>query len=545
MSDKKRNLRTMKDEEESDEEESKNFLQELQDLIRPRLSTEPISLTILAAHAEKRKTPRFARSTYDETTTTQLEQARQQELQLFEKYIGPHEDILAGAFRHVQNEYADYNSDDHVHSDRYNDPEITPSLGPRPDMHVWMGLFLGKEEEKRSREEYERDSEDCTGPFYSNVYAAFQKAGSGSVCKMPILEVACNILRYLADKAETTDTKHLLYFCAVYGLSHSAGYVLDGKYGAVVPSSLTIDTPLPIPQKKIFADNPCLSLHLPFVLVVAILDYHHAVRFAVESLQADIHAFPARSDLDIDGKTNVMDYRGDVGTLALYWAIQKNQPQMVKTLTTKEIGVQFRWLTNDRLKRVFNLVFHMCCDGDERGPVWLPPRKRGHNEDDYYYDRTEMRRRRAKRCYQEKHTMLLAVIEAGIPKDLFVPSNVDFEATITNANKLATSEGLEEASDEIWKQINSKFTEKEQETIALFNDACVEFNGVTERDKWLDVFEFAHQLYGWFLANDEKATSNVQKASLEEYDEFDPRWKQRVKLGTENFVHWWEEDTDC
>jgi len=126
MSDKKRNLRTMKDEEESN-----NFLQELQDLIRPRLSNEPISLTILAAHAEKKKTPRFP---YDKAP--QLEQARQQELQLFEKYIGPYEDILAGAFRHVQNEYEDYNSDDNLHSDRYNDPEITPSLGPRPDMHV-------------------------------------------------------------------------------------------------------------------------------------------------------------------------------------------------------------------------------------------------------------------------------------------------------------------------------------------------------------------------------------------------------------------------
>ena len=87
MSSKKRTLRAM--DEEDEESNNNNFLRELQDLIRPRLSDEPISLTILTAHAaerRKKKSPSsFSHYVDDNTKTQLLEQARQQELQLFEK----------------------------------------------------------------------------------------------------------------------------------------------------------------------------------------------------------------------------------------------------------------------------------------------------------------------------------------------------------------------------------------------------------------------------------------------------------------------------
>ena len=67
---------------------------------------------------------------------------------------------------------------------------------------------------------------------------------------MPILRAARNILRYLSEKSKTMKPERLLYFCAVYGLSHAARNVLNGKYGEAAGKSLTIDTPLLVPKRK-------------------------------------------------------------------------------------------------------------------------------------------------------------------------------------------------------------------------------------------------------------------------------------------------------
>ena len=70
--------------------------------------------------------------------------------------------------------------------------------------------------------------------------------------------------------------------------------------------------------------------------------------------------------------------------------------------------------------------------------------------------------------------MLAAGIEAGMPKELFVPSKIDFAAVHEKATQLAKAEGLDGPNDDVWKDMNKDTTESEQETIAMMNDACVE-----------------------------------------------------------------------
>ena len=137
---------------DSAEEDEDTVIKDLQELIH-ELSGEPLSLILLSSFAARKhsfsnteKSSYFGPSTSikgDVESTTEsdhhIEQARKEELALFERYIGPYEDVLSGVFHHVDIEYADeifFNEDFDLENDRYLDPEFVVAQGPRLDMHV-------------------------------------------------------------------------------------------------------------------------------------------------------------------------------------------------------------------------------------------------------------------------------------------------------------------------------------------------------------------------------------------------------------------------
>ena len=265
---------------------------ELQELLRP-LTNEPLSLSLMAANAvgptKKQKLVKAEKETNEDSMDEEfMKQAFQEQLNLFEMHIGPYADILEAAEEHVVLNYRDgvFYEDLSFRPEggRYAWPQRHWMQGPTPDLHVWMGLFQGREAEAEScryKEECEEKVEYC--------YGDIQKDMKTKVRNLPILELARNILRYLKEEAEkANDTVELLRFCATYGLSRAIGNVLQGKYGPV-PGDLTVNTPLVIPKRKTEPSRlfPHLSICMPVFGIGALLGYTYLTRYLVKSLGAD------------------------------------------------------------------------------------------------------------------------------------------------------------------------------------------------------------------------------------------------------------------
>jgi hypothetical protein len=591
-------------------DEEQNFqvvIQELQELIRQLNSGEPLSLTLLAAYAAQSlgtKRKHDACPTEGDQVSHSLEQTRQEELTLFEKYIGPYDDVLAGAFRHINYEYNDaFDGHNNRREGRYSDPYKVCNDGPKPNAHVWLGLFLGRDTENGSREldkQYElttssslnfHRNDDQPGPGISHIYDTFHE--NENLRKVPILVVARNILQYLRNLSRTHTPKQMLYFCAVYGLSHAAGHVLEGKYDGVVvvedndndddddeddddededdDEQLTIDTPLINPKKRkkwsvYNIRHP--APYIPFLGVSAILEYHHSVRYAIETLHANIHSELIFMHYVPHQGYQVMNLCIGVGVYALTWCISNNRPSMVQTLTN--FRVQFRWLENRNLKTIFHLLFHIDGSSDEYGPVWLPIT---FDRNDYYSMRS-LRRARAKQCYKEKFKMLRTVIDAGLPRELLIPSNVDFKTLNEKVWSEVKAKGLKKPTEKIMTKIvnEQQFNDMEKLTLRFMTMAGCEYNEIAANNgnessdededstdgggdigddandstflkKPIDIFEFAQYVSDMFTNNaDGTSQSNIQEARLDEYDKFDPRCSLLANRSI-NFSGWWYNTT--
>lgn len=264
----------------------------------------------------------------------------------------------------------------------------------------------------------------------------------------------------------------------------------------------------------------------------AVLGYRHSVLFAIEKLGSNLHTKKAYSEVGGAIKST----ETGAGAFALKWCILSKQPEMVKCLT--ENGVQFRHLSNYDLKGIFHTIFHIDCSFDERGPLWYPE----DYDDDDLDSMRDIRRYRASQCYQEKQKMLSIIIDAGIPRDLFIPSNVCFDAIKEKADKISKAKGLKEPNNQIWKQVlNADNTKDEQRCIAVMNEACMEYNAVTVREKRKSIFEFVQHVNDLFL---HESDGSMQNSSTDELEVADPRWVQRVKNGG-RVCPWWEEpDSD-
>jgi len=446
-------------------------------------------------------------------------QGCQEELDLFETHIAPYDDLLNAAAAHVETMFGDEifyckTSDDRGWG-RYHEPTRLPIEGPKPDLNVWMGLFLGTAAGKTSRARFR----------YKDIQEAFRPAGR--IRGMPIFKLARNILQYLATEANKLRNKSELFrFCATYGLSHAARNVLEGKYGPV-EKDLTINTALVIPPAKSDLNFHC-PLCLPFVGIGAVLGYSHVVRFAVQTMEADLQT-PMGMKLGSGQVKKVEDYR--VGKEALRWAIVSKQPEMVHTLV--EHGVRFRWLSNEDLEVIWKILFHIDGQGDEYGPLWQPNPLDG--------GMREMRRSRAKSCYNEKQKVLSAVIAAGLPRDLFVPPIDD--SIERNAMEEAKAKGLKEPSPEMWMKIVRDMSRSERKRRYLIAMACTAYNQVTKRAQRKTTLEFYRHVLGMW-----NEPNNVvsQESNLTEFEDADPRWRLRQEKGESMFRPWWEKShSDC
>eukprot|EP00550_Attheya_septentrionalis_P007690 CAMPEP_0198281842 /NCGR_PEP_ID=MMETSP1449-20131203/1717_1 /TAXON_ID=420275 /ORGANISM="Attheya septentrionalis, Strain CCMP2084" /LENGTH=577 /DNA_ID=CAMNT_0043977795 /DNA_START=56 /DNA_END=1789 /DNA_ORIENTATION=- len=514
-------------------------IDDLQNLLGPLTSYELLSLTVTSSFAAaatiKSKRPKEKDTNALLCVEESLAQGRQEELHLFETHIAPYEDLLNAAAAHVNMIFGDeifyFNTSYDRGKGRYTDPTRRDIEGPKPDLHVWMGLFLGPAAEKASRARFAKDEEDEGKICYEDIQKAFCPAGS--IRAMPILELARNILQYLETEAnKLRHQSELLRFCATYGLSHAARNVLKGKYGEV-EKELTINTLLVIPcQPKISIFLSVRPICMPFVGIGAVLGYSHVVSFAVQTMEADLQT-PMGIKLENGQVKKLEEYR--VGKEVLRWAILSKQPEMVNTLV--ENGVQFRWLSNEDLEEIWKVLFHVD-DGqsDEYGPRWLPS-----DYDpmmNYGGGMREMRRYRARSCYKEKKTVLSAIIAAGLPRDLFCPPMDD--SIETNAMEEAKANGLNEPSEKMWIKITREMSQSEGKRRDLIAMACVAYNQVTKRANKKTFCEFyQHMLAMWNTNKPNMCVS--QESHLSEFEDADPRWRDCQKKGETMFRPWWEE----
>eukprot|EP00978_Attheya_sp_CCMP212_P039720 scaffold209129_cov39-Attheya_sp.AAC.1 len=503
---------------------SSGVIDDLQNLLGPLTNYELLSLTVTSSFAAaatiKSKRPKEKDANALLLCVEEsLAQGRQEELHLFETHIAPYEDLLNAAAAHVNMMFGDeifyFNTSHDRGSGRYTDPTRRHIEGPKPDLHVWMGLCLGPAAEEASRARFAKDEEDEGEICYKNIQEAFCPAGR--IRSMPILELARNILRYLATEAnQLLNTSELLRFCAMYGLSHAARNVLEGKYGAV-DEELTINTALVIPcQPKISVFLSVRPICMPFVGIGAVLGYSHVVRFAVQTMEADLQT-PMGMKLESGQVKKLEEYQ--IGKEVLRWAILSKQPKMVNTLV--ENGVRFRWLSNEDLEEIWKVLFHVD-DGqcDEYGPRWQPS---DYDPMNYGGDMREMRRYRARSCYKEKQTVLLAIIAAGLPRDLFCPPMDD--SIEMNALKDAKAKGLDEPSREMWNKIARDMSQSEGKRRDLIAMACAAYNQVTKRAQQKTFVEFYQHVLAMWNTNNEPNMCVSQESHLSKFENADPRWR--------------------
>ena len=108
-----------------------------------------------------------------------LNHAWQDQLDLFQKHIGPYQDVIDAAFSHVNMIFGDeIFYDDTVYSydrglGRYTDPKHHMREGPHPDLQIWLGLFCGREEEQDSCDLYYKQQTERGGLHYEEIPTQF------------------------------------------------------------------------------------------------------------------------------------------------------------------------------------------------------------------------------------------------------------------------------------------------------------------------------------------------------------------------------------
>ena len=460
-------------------------------------------------------------------------------LELFRQVIGPYQSIINSAkdlvWLEISEEIFYCETSYERSSSRWDDPLRNHIHGPKADMHVFVGLFFGTKEEQKTRRSC--DSSDQNGDCI-DVYISIQNDYMNrKLGLIPVLDLAWNILTYLTTDviagpktANSNTLENLLRFCVTYGLSNAAQNVLEGKYGNI--QTLTVNTPLWVPHTR----QQCIlfdwDYYLPVLAFAAILGHEHVVQKLIVDLGADLQQATAykRKDKNLE---LMKDER--VGVVALRWAILTKQPDMVKHLAGEECGIQFRWMTTNDLHKLYVTLFHIDGHADEFGPLWLPP-----SYDRYrYHSMADVRRYRAKSCYKEKEKMIMAIIEAGMPRDLFLPT-VDLSID-QNFKEESKKKGNEKLDRKAWKAAMLQMTRREKEARQFIGEATCSFNKVTKQDKRKTVEEFyTYCMQLW------ESQSNLQDVLLSDFEDADPRWRVNQERNKKNkkenaFSPWWED----
>jgi len=508
--------------------------EDLQQLIRPLLN-----VSVKREHGN-------GGAVNDHDTDTR-ENEEQLKLQLFEEHIGPYQEVLDSASalitKVVSDEIFYFETSYDRGFDRWWDPFHRHLEAPRPDVHVYVGLFNGAKKEQESRRQEREDDE-------SGGYEGFLKVQKeiDVTRQLPILELARNILTYLAAQSAKSlnNTEDLLRFCCMYGLSGAAKNVLEGKYGQLRLSlktpagtrTLTVNTPLLSPRRNTKTDRLSgifRNIYMPAMGFAVALGHRHVVSKLIElgaDLQQPLGIQPANS------QSTYEEFKGEnIGAVALRWAILTKQLDMVKYLAI-DCGVQFRWLSGDDLKFIFEKLFNLDGCGDEYSPLWLPITY----DQDRYTSMRDTRRYRAKCCYEEKQQMLRAVIDAGMPRDLFLPAvDVSIDHQVMQDAKY---KGMDEPNHKMLKVMALKMTRRERMAREFISGATISFNSVTKKIKQKSSEEFYDYCLNLWKEQEQNVAS--QESLLDKFEEADPRWriKRENKKGYEAFQPWWEAHND-
>ena len=119
--------------------------------------------------------------------------------------------------------------------------------------------------------------------------------------------------------------------------------------------------------------------------------------------------------------------------------------------------MHFRWLSKGDLGDIFNLLFHIARARDEDG-------------------------------YKEKQKMLAALINAGLPYDVFLLSmDMSLEE---NLMKEAKDKGLEEPDRARCTKVQREMPRKERKAREFLHTTCVEYNAVTKPEHQKNIEDF-------------------------------------------------------
>lgn len=451
-------------------------------------------------------------------------------LQLFQQTIGPYQNVIDSARALVQLEVSDeifyFETSNDRGFDRWCDPLRRYLQGPRADIHVFVGLFFGIEEERESRKEGKENDEEGGIEHFVTINNNI----STRLREMPVLEVTYNILTRLSVEAAAPGKSmdDLFRFCVMYGLSNAAHNVLMDKYGNT--GNLTVNSPLLVPkeeEERTFFGG--FDSFLPALGFATVFGHKHVIKKLVQELGADLQQPIGYKQKDKDFQLAENDR---IGARSLVWAILTKQPEMVKELV--DCGVQFRWLNTNELSTIFNKLFHVNCDGDEYGPLWLPQSY----DCEKYFSMSDIRRYRAKCCYKEKEKMIMSIINAGCPRNLFLPT---IDTTIT---KIFDEEAKEKNMDEperkkLRKVMDLQMTRREKKAREFIYGAACSFNYITKRDKQKSFEEFYDYCVNLWKDHQEMS----QDVLLADFENADPRWRlelKKKKKGHIAFCPWWE-----
>jgi hypothetical protein len=493
------------------------------------LTNEPPSLKILSEAAAAAASDR--KRTYSDDD--QEEEKSPDQLRLLERHVARYEDLLDNALsqiRPIVNDeiYCDVTSQ-FEDIERNEHPINRLIKGPRPDLCVWVGLFLGRAKEQQARDQVARNEEN-EEPRYENVLQCIEQDAK----HLPVLQLLRNSLQYLREESARLNNNKLqmLRFCALYGLSGAMKNVLDNKYGANGQQQpVTIDTAIPVEEDGASIDDERFSfggqLFLPAYAFAAACGYRNVVRYAISEAGANIHA---PQYLRTQHNPQQLRELPELASDTLLWAIKSNKPDMVKCLAG-ELGLQFRWISSHHWEELFYMLFHIEGMGDEFG-VWRAP---NYDPERYWDSNRSQRKYRAHCCFKQKQTMLKAMIKAGLPQELFLPQ-LDLEKHKTAVAE-AKAQGKDELPDSFWQSLSKA----ENRATSAILQANAEFNDYRKRGKKVTYIDF-YENHAQALWKDQPT---VQATRLSEREEYDPRWKKAEEKGEEEaFAPWWAQKSE-
>lgn len=493
---------------------------------------------------------------------------------LFRMHVGPFDDVLGGFFRiygwAMKDEIANESERppaEHPCEVRYRSIVRRDVSGPKPDLWVYAELFLGRETVDDIRKNYSEELSRKWGPncnMLNDINRNFLSIRRNGATFEDKINILTNILRYLRGLVDINNEKKmphwkLLRFAAIYGLSGVMTDILDGKYGQVC-GDLSIDNMLPVDddvpdvaERSLYMNT--LKLRFPPYIIGSALGHAHVTKHAVLDLGAELHGSLKYTVFKRGEEDKILDGPDSAG-VALHWAIDKNHPDMVRCLTL-ECGVQFRWLSDEKLDGIWSLLFSY---SEYEGGAYKGV-SRNDEDDGFCGSRREMRWKRAHASYKVKEAMLRVLIECGLPRELFVPDadfSFDKEMMKNYKGKLQL-----EYEDKYKKHMRS-LPKKDRRNIGQISAACSEFNYVQPRYGTEDEYDssdddpdeedckterpsntlFAHDFYDRLIGmwKDQPVT---QESKLTEFEKYDPRWVAEKEEAESSCEEEEDYESDC